>query len=174
MWQGTQHLVVKFKRVAVATAIFRGFFTVAPRGQYFRRRWKILIPFGGTLRGTPGRLCYTAGSDPTVPQARPRTPRSLSTRIRPLAPRRPPTLVTPAATPFYSAPRRAAPHRTTPRRAEPPPPCRRCRPLEPAELTIPLLTTLNHPQPPNSHPRALPLPSTALLCEPLVNLLAPL
>lgn len=24
---------------------------------------KILIPFGGTLRGTPGRLCYTAGSN---------------------------------------------------------------------------------------------------------------
>jgi len=96
-------------------SIFREFFAEAPRGQYFRGGWKILIPFGGTLRGTPGRLCYTAGSDPTVP------PR-LTPRVQPATPNyvpraslRAPTPVParPPATPRHAAPRRAAPRRHT-------------------------------------------------------------
>lgn len=138
---------VKFKRVCVPPTIFRRFFARRPRGQYFCRGWKILIPFGGTLRGTPGRLCYTAGSDPTVsPPSRPPHPR----------------LPTPNSSPLVAHPRPSFPLLPV----APPPPRR--RPLEPAELTIPSQSP--------GYPRALPpyYPSTAPLCKPLVNLLAPL
>lgn len=142
---------MEFKRGRAAPPIFRGFFAETPRGQYFGRRWKILIPFGGTLRGTPGRLCYTAGSDPTVSSPPSDPPRVLHLSQTPPSPRRPPTLGVPVA------PRRAAT-------------------ATPSLLPSPRASRANHltPKPPD-HPRALyPLPSTAPLCEPLVNLLAPL
>jgi len=92
-------------------SIFREFFAEAPRGQYFRGGWKILIPFGGTLRGTPGRLCYTAGSDPTVPPrltpASNQPPQTTSLARLPAHPR-----PCPPATPRHAAPRRAAPRHT--------------------------------------------------------------
>lgn len=67
-------------------------------------------------------------------------------------------------------PRRTSPttHARVVPAVPPPPPRRRYRPLEPAELTIPS----QPPQPPTR--TTTPLPSTAPLCEPLVNLLAPL
>lgn len=54
--------------LCVGWPIFDEFAKAPQADNRFAARGKFPIPFGGTLRGTPGRLCYTAGSN------RPRAP----------------------------------------------------------------------------------------------------